>query len=178
MIDLISVVSALLGGSVITIVVQKYSGKMQKMKCYYLVDEILSRIPQQNANGDVTQNLHHKQFRIKNTTNIDIREFQVIFQFDQVSEITECYCTSKEGLNVQKIRRNAQYHNQAEAIIRDFNRGDCIDFYFRVANVVDNKYYVSESKALGFKIKCVDKREKIIRSQSPMSNTVLINNHI
>ena len=176
MLEVILGIAGLFGGSALTITYQKFSGRLQKMSCYYMQDEILSRIPQQNENGSINQNLHYKQFRLKNTTNFDIKDFKVIFQFDLGSTIQECYSKSKEGIDVQRIRKNNRSSNQAEATIKNFNRGDKIDFFFSVANVIENSYYVSESKALGFKIKCYDKRAKAIRLKSKMSDQVLVNN--
>lgn len=137
-------------------------------------DDILSKIPQRDANGDMRENVHKKLFRLKNTTNIDIKNFSVVFQFDRSSTITECYTRSKEGIDYQRIKRNNRLHNQADATIKNFNRGDTIDFHITVANVTENKYYVRESDSTGFKILCKDKRDDMKKSKSPMSNTLLV----
>jgi len=174
MIDIINIGCAVAGG-IVTILYNKFSGRLQKMKCIYLEDDVLSKIPQQNADGDVTQNLHKKHFRLINTTNIDIELFKVVFQFDETSQIKESYSKSKEGVNHQLIEKNRRLSNQADATIRNFNRGDKIDFFITVANVTDNACYVSESDALGFKIVSEDKTEEAKRSKSALSNEVLIN---
>ena len=111
---------------------------------------------------------------IKNTTNRDIERFKIIFQFDASSNIVECYSSSKEGYNEQKVSKNKKNPNQAEAIVVNFNRGDEIVFHFQVANVDENKYYVTESECLGFRIKCSDKRVDAKHSISRQSNTVLV----
>lgn len=145
------------------------------MSCHYIEDDVLSKIPQRDANGDMTQNVHKKHFRIKNTTNRDIKSFSVVFQFDMSSTITDCYSRSKEGINYQRIKKNNRLPNQAEAAIKNFNRNDIIDFHITVANITENKYYVREYDAIGFKIECKDKREDSKKSKSPMSNTLLVN---
>lgn len=161
-------------GSLCGMALQKYNGKLQTMSCYYMEDDVLSKIPQRNASGSLTQNVHKKHFRLKNTTNMDIKRFKVVFQFDMSSNITDCYSRSKEGINRQRIKKNNRLLNQAEASIENFNRGDIIDFHITVVNVTENEYYVREFDAIGFKIKCKDKREYTIRSKSEMSNELLI----
>ncbi len=161
-------------GSLATAVINSYKGKMQIMECHYLEDDILSKIPQVNEENVLQQNLHFKRFKVRNTTNRDIDRFKIIFQFDSSSNIIECYSSSKEGYNEQKVSRNKKNPNQAEAIVVNFNRGDEIIFHFQVANLEENTYYVTESECLGFKIKCYDKRIDAKHSISRQSNTVLV----
>lgn len=165
-------------GSLITIAYQKSSGRLQTMRCIYIEDDVLSKIPQKDADGDITQNLHRKHFQLINTTNIDIQEFRVVFQFDETSQVRDVYSSSKEGTNHQLIEKNNRHQNQADATVKKFNRGDKIDFYITVANVNGNLCYVSESDALGFKIVCEDKTDETKKSKSTKSSTVLINNPI
>ncbi len=176
MLEVLLIVGSWFGGSFLTFAGQKFFSRLQKMKCYYVEDDILSKIPMRGANGDVTNNQHKKRFCIKNTTNMDIKKFKVVFQFDMSSTIIDCYSSSKEGVNYQRVKRNTRLMNQADAVVKDFNRGDTIDFYFTVANVTENEYYVRESEATGFKIVCTDKREKTKRLKSNASNTALITN--
>ena len=175
MLDFLIGIGYAVAGVFVTVVYQKFSGRLQKMKCIYLDDDVLSKIPQQNADGDVTQNLHKKHFQLINTTNIDIELFKVVFQFDENSQIKESYSKSKEGINHQLIEKNRRLPNQADATIRHFNRGDKIDYFITVANVTANACYVRESDALGFKIVSEDKTEEAKRSKSALSNEVLIN---
>lgn len=175
MLELLIGIGSAAAGSLITVVYQRFSGRLQKMKCVYLEDDVLSKIPQRNADGDVTQNLHRKHFRLTNTTNIDVEMFKVVFQFDETSYIKESYSQSKEGANYHSIEKNRRLPNQADATIRKFNRGDTIDIYITVANVTANACYVSESDALGFKIVSEDRTEEAKRSKSALSSTVLIN---
>lgn len=161
-------------GSLATAGINSYKGKMQIMDCFYLEDDVLSKIPQVNEENILQQNLHFKRFKVRNTTNRDIERFKIIFQFDTSSNIVECYSSSKEGYNEQKVTRNKKNPNQAEAIVVNFNRGDEIVFHFQVANIQDNNYYVTESDCLGFKIRCYDKRVDAKHSISRQSNTVLV----
>ena len=163
-----------LAGSLLTVGWKSWRSRMQKLECHYLEDDILSKIPQTNAQNEVQQNLHYKKFKIVNTTNIDIAEFKIIFQFDSLARINECYSQSKEGFNRQKIRVNNGNKNEAEAFVKNFNRGDSIEYVFTVANVTDNQYYVTEAKCVGFKIVCKDKRKDTRKIKSEKSNQVLI----
>lgn len=169
-----SVLGGGLAGSLLTIGVQTRRSRLQKMECDYIEDDVLSKIPVK-VNNDVQQNLHCKKFRIINTTNKDIAEFKLFFQFDPLSEITECYSQSKEGYNRQRIRINKTNKNEAEALVKNFNRGDFIEYVFKVANVSENRYYVTEANCVGFKIVCKDKRKDSDRNKSEKSSQVLIN---
>lgn len=163
-------------GSIATAAISWYKGRIQIMECHYIEDDILSKIPQKNDDNEVVhQNLHFKRFKVKNTTNRDIEKFKVIFQFDSTSQIVDCYSSSKEGYNEQKILRNKRIQNQAEAVVVNFNRNDEIVFHIQVANIDNNDYYVTESDCMGFKIKCIDKRRDAKLSVSKQSNKLLVN---
>lgn len=166
-----------LGGSLVTGAINKYGKRLQTMRCEYLDDDILSKVPQKDENNEIRNNLHCKRFRVKNTTNQDILEFKIVFQFDPESIVTSCSSKSKEGYDKQKIRRSATDANVAEALVRQFNRGDEIEYTIQVANVTDNAYYVSEYRCIGFKIKCKDVRKRTARSKSKQSNQVLVVKH-
>lgn len=173
-----SIIFSLLGGglagSLLTTVWSTWKSRIQKMSCHYIEDDILSKIPQLNDENEVQQNLHLKRFKIINTTNRDITDFKIFFQFDSTAIITECYSQSKEGFNRQKIKSNKTNVNEAEAQVRNFNRGDSIEYTFKVANVSENKYYVTETNCIGFKITCTDKRTDSKKIKSERSNQVLI----
>ncbi len=163
-----------LAGSLLTTGWSTWKSRMQKMSCHYMEDDILSKIPQLNDANEVQQNLHLKRFKIINTTNRDITNFKIFFQFDSTAIITECYSQSKEGFNRQKIKTNKTNPNEAEAQVRNFNRGDSIDYTFKVANVSENKYYVTEANCIGFRIICTDKRTDSKKIKSERSDQVLI----
>lgn len=155
----VSLIGGGLCGSVVTIITNRIRGRVQKMKCFLVDDDVLSKIPLNTESGS-QQNLYQKTFKLKNTTNIDINFFQVRFQFDPGAIVTDCYSKSKEGYNKQKIKPCPENDNQAIAHVKDFIRGDEIEYTIKVANVSDNKYYVTESKTLGFHIKCKKKLKK------------------
>lgn len=163
-----------LAGSLLTNGWNSWQTRMQEMDCHYMEDDILSKIPQVNDANEVHQNLHLKRFKIINTTNRDIPTFRIIFQFDSTAIITECYSQSKEGFNRQRIKQNRTNPNEAEALVRNFNRGDSIEYTFKVANVSENKYYVTEADCIGFRIKCTDKRTDSKKIKSEKSDQVLI----
>lgn len=166
-----------LGGSILTIGYKSVRNRIQKMECHYLEDDILSKIPQKNDNNTINQNVHCKRFKVINTTNQDLQEFKVIFQFDATATILESYSQSKEGYNRQRIRTNRNNSNEAEALVKQFNRGDSIEYTFKIANISENKYYVTESNCTGFKITCKDKRRATNKSKSKQSDQILINRH-
>ena len=73
--------------------------------------------------------------------------------------------------------RKSNNNNEAEAYVRNFNRGDKIEYCIQIANVEENRYYITECKSMGFKIKCKDKRKNTKKSKSEQSNTVLVAKH-
>lgn len=163
-----------LSGSILTNVLQKYNNRLQTMKCYYLEDDIQSKIPLAIEDGTMFNNVYFKRFLIKNTTNKDIEHFKIIFQFDNSGSIIDCSTSSKEGVNHHKIRRLAHNRNAAEAIISNFNRNEEIEFHFRLGDISKNEYYIKEKDCVGFKIKCVDKRHSTQKSKSRQSDTVIV----
>jgi hypothetical protein len=162
-------------GAIFTQSVNSFKNRTQKMKCYYVDDDVLSKIPVKADNDEIHENVYVKKFKLVNTTNLDVKSFKVIFQFDKAAKVIDCYSVSKEGINKQKIKPNSKIQNEAEAVIKLFNREDEIEFIIKIANVSDNSYYISEFDCLGFKIKCKDKRKYSIRSKSKQSNILLIN---
>ena len=176
--SMIIAIFTLLGGgigSIITWCFSKYSNKLQNLQCDFVDEDILSKIPQKNDDNTMLNNVYCKTFKVKNTTNKDIKAMEIIFQFDSTSTILELYSTAKDGYNKQKIKKSKQYANEAHAYIELFNRNDEIEYVFKVANVTKNKYYISESKCLGVKIKCRDKRKINATSKSNRSTTLLVN---
>ena len=59
-----------------------YQNRIQKIKCYYLEDEILLKIPMKDENDVIRNNIHCKKFKITNTANRDFDSLKIIFQFD------------------------------------------------------------------------------------------------
>lgn len=161
-------------GSIITHLIQKYNHRLQIMKCYYMEDDIQSKIPLAIEDGKMFNNVYFKRFKIKNTTNKDIDHFKIIFQFDNSGSIIDCSTSSKEGINHHKIKCLPKNKNAAEATITNFNRDEEIEFVFRLGDISKNEYYIKEKDCIGFKIKCIDKRHAKEKSKSKQSDTVII----
>lgn len=162
-------------GSIITWGISKYSNRLQKMECTFVDEDVLSKIPQKNDGDTIFNNIYCKTFKVKNTTNKDVKSMEIIFQFDSTSTILELYSKAKDGYNKQKIKKSKHYNNEAHAYIELFNRDDEIEFVFKIANVTDNNYYISESKCMGVKLICKDKRKISSASKSNRSTTLLVN---
>lgn len=76
-------------------------------------------------------------------------------------------------VTIHPIKKTKRNQNQAKAIIKNFNRNDCIEFVITVANITENKYYITESESIGFKIICKDKRKDKVKTKSKQSNVIL-----
>jgi hypothetical protein len=174
---ILTLITGGLGGSLLTIGANAIRNRVQRMQCHYIEDDVLSKVPLTREDNTIHQNLYCKRFRVTNTTNKDINEFKILFQFDSTAIITDCYSRSKEGYNKQRVRKSKDDNNQAEALVRNFNRGDCIEYTFEVANVTDNSYYVTECNCMGFKIKVKDKRKASNKSKSNRSDEILVVKH-
>lgn len=146
--------------------------RVQRIKCFYKEDEVLSKIPQVNADSSVTDNLYCKTYEIKNTTNKDIASIDVHFQFDQSSKIVDSYVENKTNHRALHSRKN--YENAAIVKISNFNRGDTVKCVFNVANITDNNYNI-QVDACGYKIVCKDRRKATAKSKSHQTNQLLLN---
>lgn len=153
-------------------IIDKSRNRVQIIKCIYREDEILSKIPQINADASITDNLYCKTYEIKNSTNKDITSIDVHFQFDQSSKIVEGYCETKT--NHRPIHSRKNYQNAAIVKITNFNRGDIVKCVFKVANIMDNNYHI-QVDACGYKIICHDKRKATAKSKSNQTNQLLLN---
>ena len=145
-----------LAGSFLTIIYKKYTGRIQKMYCYLIESEIISKIPVER-DAEKHNNIHYKEFHLKNTTNTDIKFFRIIFEFDADAKIIKQDTFCKSGKN--KVKGRKLKSNEASFGIKNFNRNDTIKFYFDVANVTKNEFNITETESLGFKIVTKDKRK-------------------
>lgn len=161
-----------IAGSGSVIFYNHIKGRLQKMECHLIEDDILSKIPIAGEDGLKHENIYCKTFRIINTTNMDIDKFRVIFQFDSSSVILESYNRCKAGHNEFKMKKGKQ-PNECYIIIEKFNRTESVDCVFKIGNVNNNHYYVTECDCIGFKIKCKDKRKSKSNIKSERSNHVL-----
>lgn len=160
-----------LSGSVLTQIANWQKSRMQIIKCYFTDDEILSRIPIKQDDGTTHNNIYCKYFELKNTTNFDIPEFKVIFQFDTSATVIEYIDKTKSGIGKHKMKRTKQ--NECTITIKNFNRKDRIMFTFKIANVTDDLYYITEDECLKIKIKTKDLRKKKLNTKAKLSSNVL-----
>lgn len=144
-------------GSIITIVYNNHKNKIQKMHCHCIDEDIMSKIPITNDGGTTHQNIYTKEFLLKNTTNKDQNDFQVIFEFDTTAVILKHTNISKVGTDHFKSRLVKE--NEYLARIKNFNRNDKVKFIFEIANISDNHINITEAKCTGFKIVHKDKRK-------------------
>jgi hypothetical protein len=147
-----------LGGTGLTILRTYLLKKMQIMKCYYMDDEVISRIPVPSENGEQYQNIYYKEFLLINTTNLDIDRFKIIFEFDANSKILKQSTFIKAGKDVLKPKTSKKL-NELIYEVKRFNRKDEIKFYFDIANITKGYMSVTETDCLGFKIVTKDKRK-------------------
>lgn len=147
-----------IGGASFTIITNKVNNRLQKMICYFVDDEVISRIPVLSDNGEQHQNIYYKEFKIVNTTNKDINKFKVIFEFDADSKIIKHSTFLKSGKDVLRPK-TSKILNEITYEIRNFNREDFIKFYFDVANISNGHFNVTEADCIGFKIITKDKRK-------------------
>ena len=90
-----------IGGATLTIFYSKWSNRIQKMICCYVDDDVITKIPVMSESGEQHNNIYTKEFRLKNTTSIDITSFRIIFEFDADAKIIKqsSYCkTGKENI--------------------------------------------------------------------------------
>ncbi len=156
-----SIVCGGLGGAALTLIVTRIRASLQKMKCHYIDDDVITRIPIIDDQGS-HQNRHSKHFKLINTTNKDIEKFRVIFEFDIQSEIISTTNYSKVGLNSFKGVVSRKRKNECSFTIKGFNRTEEIEFKFDIANIDISKDFlnVTEADCTGFKIVVRDKRKK------------------
>lgn len=146
------------GGAILTIIVNKSKNRIQVMCCYYIDDDIISKLPITNEQGETLQNIYTKEFLLKNTTNLDIRDFKLLIEFDVEVKILKHTDISKDG--VDRLKKRLLKDNEYSVTIRNFNREDGIKFIFEVANVTNDYINITESNCIGFKVIIRDARKK------------------
>lgn len=151
------------GGATLTVLYNHNKGRIQKMECHYIDEDVMSKLPISIQEGVVHNNIYTKQFLIINTTNIDHKEFTVIFEFDVTAKILKHTDISKTGAN--KFKKKLLKENEYSITIKNFNRNDNVKFIFEIANVTNNFVNVTEDNCIGFKICFKDKRKNIEQSK-------------
>lgn len=151
------------GGSTLTFVINSYKNRIQKMYCYYIDEDIMSKLPISLQEGVVHNNIYTKQFLLKNSTNTDHKLFRLIFEFDATAKILKHSDISKTGSD--KFRKKLLKDNEYSITIKNFNRGDELKFVFEIANVSNNFVNVTEDNCTGFKICFKDKTKHKAKSK-------------
>ncbi len=151
------------GGAILTVFYNMYKGRIQKMDCHYIDEDIMSKLPISIQEGVIHNNIYTKQFLIINTTNSDHKEFRVIFEFDATAKILKHSDISKTGAD--KFKKKLLKDNEYSVTIRNFNRGDQVKFIFEIANVTNNFVNVTEDNCIGFKVYFKDKRTDKVKSK-------------
>lgn len=162
-----------IGGATLTIFYNKWSNRIQIMKCCYVDDDIITKIPVLSETGEQHKNIYTKEFRLKNTTGKDIVSFRIIFEFDADAKIIKQSSFCKTGKD--DIKPKNKKPNECSFIIKNFNRNDEFRFYFDIANVTNDHYNVTEADCLGFKIIVKDKRKPTIKNKSKVVTKDKIN---
>lgn len=166
----VSFLSGGLAGAVLNHIIVNYKNRVQKMHCYYLVDDVQSKIPVVIDNTQY-DNMHLKKYQLMNTTNRDIEQFSVRFVFDQGAVINDFSSHTKKGESKSNIVVLGS-KNECTLKVKDFNRKDKVDVTLRVGNMSSNSYFITEFDSIGFKIKCKDKRKKQAKTLSKFSDSL------
>lgn len=154
---LIGIIGGGLAGALLTLTITAYRNRKQRMCCHYIDDDIITKIPVVTEQGEHF-NIHTKEFKLTNTTNKDIAQFRILFEFDAQSKILKNDTFSKTGKNTLKSKLLKP--NECSFSIRNFNRGDEIKFKFDIANIDKDVYNITEADSIGFMIIVKDKRKK------------------
>jgi hypothetical protein len=152
-----------IGGASLTIIYNKWSNRIQELKCCYVDDDIITKIPIISESGEKHNNIYTKEFRLKNTTGQDISSLRIIFEFDADAKIIKQSSFSKTGKD--DIKPKNKKPNECSYIIKSFNRNDEFRFYFDIANVTNDHFNITEADSLGFKIVFKDERKPKIKNK-------------
>ena len=166
----VSFLSGGLAGAVLNHIIANYKNRVQRMYCYYLVDDVQSKIPVA-IDCTLYDNMHLKKFQLKNTTNKDIEEFSVRFVFDQGAIINDYSSHTKKGESKSNIAVQ-ELKNECTLKVTNFNRKDKVDVTLRVGNIGSNSYFITEFDCIGFRIKCKDNRKKQAKTLSKFSDSL------
>lgn len=154
---IVSFISGGLAGALFNHLVSRHKNKIQKLCCYYVEDEVISKLP--IAFGDTThENLQSKKFIVTNTTNRDIDSIKIIFEFESQAIVTNWKTYSKAGYNIPKGNVYSK-KNECHFVIKNFNRNENIEILLEIGNIKEDKFNITELNITGVKIKYIDKRK-------------------
>ena len=163
---IVSFLSGGLAGAIFNHYISKHKNKIQYLCCYYMEDEVISKLP--ISFGDTTHdNLQKKKFIVKNTTNKDIDSIKVIFEFQLQAVVTKWKTYSKAGYNIPKGSIYAK-KNECQFVIKHFNRDETVEIFLEIGNIEEDKFNITEQNISGVKIKYLDKRKPTQTKQVKM----------
>jgi hypothetical protein len=154
---IVSFISGGLAGAIVNNVVANHKNKIQKLECCYIDDDIISKLPIEFGETK-HDNLHSKSFVITNTTNKDISEIKVIFEFEPTAVVTNWVSYSKAGTNIPKGKVYSK-RNECQFLIKHFNRNEKVEITLEIANISEDKFNVTELNITGVKVVFKDKRK-------------------
>lgn len=146
-----------LAGAILNNLIINHKNKIQKLECSYVDDDIISKLPVEFGQTK-HENLHSKSFEITNTTNKDITEIKIIFEFETTAVVTKWVSYSKAGVNIPK-GKTFNKKNECQFLIKHFNRNEKIEITLEIANVSEDKFNVTELNVTGIKVDFKDKRK-------------------
>lgn len=153
---IVSFLSGGLAGAILNNVIIHRRNRIQKLECCYVDDDIISKLPIDF--GDTKhENLHSKSFVITNTTNKDIDQVKVIFEFEAQAVVTKSTSYSKAGTNIPKGKVYSK-KNECQFVLKNFNRKEKVEIELEIANITEDKLNVTELNVTGIKIDFKDKR--------------------
>ncbi len=155
---IIGLITGGIGGAVVNHFISVYHNRIQRLECIYYDDDVISKLPVKLEQQE-HRNLQSKSFKIKNTTNTDIKEMKVIFSFEKCAVVTKSISNSKNGINIPKGRIYNNKKNECQFIIKHFNRNESIDIKLEIANIDQDIFNVIEQNITGVKIRFKDKRK-------------------
>lgn len=153
---IVSFLSGGLAGAILNNIITAHKNKIQKLECCYIDDDIISKLPIDF--GDTKHdNLHSKSFVITNTTNQDIEQIKIIFEFEPQAVVTKSTSYSKAGTNIPKGKVYSK-KNECQFVLKNFNRKEKVEIDLEIANITEDKFNVTELNVKGIKVNFKDKR--------------------
>lgn len=137
--------------------------RVQTIECYYIESRELETIP--IVNQELQKTLHSQVYIVKNTSNKDLSNLEIVFKFGNSSVIQKCYKIYNN--NSVAISSESIDKNKLQDTIRVLNREDEAEYRFTNTNIFNEDICCVEILNIaGVKIKCIDKRKRKDRSNT------------
>lgn len=161
---IVSFLTGGLAGAILNNLLATHKNKIQQLECCYVDDEVISKLP--ILFGEMQHdNLYSKSFVISNTTNRDIDQIKVVFEFEPAAVVTKSTSYSKAGTNIPK-GQTYNKKNECHFVFKHFNRKENVEINLEIANITEDKFNVTELNVTGIKIDFKDKRKP--KSKKPV----------